>query len=56
MSRYLAVLEYGTFLTVNSYWDVLEASVGRVNVNRFRFIKLDVPFFRPLLHLVEGCL
>ena len=32
-------------LTINSYWDVFEASVGKVNMNWFRFIKLDVPFF-----------
>jgi hypothetical protein len=29
-------------MTVNSYWDVFEASVGKVDMNRFRFIKLDV--------------
>ena len=32
-------------LIVNSNWDVFKASVGKVNMNRFRFIKLDVPFF-----------
>ena len=32
-------------LTVNSKWDVFKASVGKVYMNRFRFIKLDVPFF-----------
>ena len=34
-------------LTVNSNRDVFKASVGKVNMNRFRFIKLDVPFFCP---------
>ena len=32
-------------LIVSSNWDVFKASVGKVNMNRFRFIKLDVPFF-----------
>ena len=43
-------------LTVNSNWDVFKASVGKGNMNRFRFIKLDVPFFVPFLYLVYGCL
>jgi hypothetical protein len=30
---------------INSYWNVFEASVGEVSTNRFRFIKLDMPFF-----------
>jgi hypothetical protein len=32
-------------LIVNSNWDVFKASDGKVNMNRFRFIKLDVQFF-----------
>jgi hypothetical protein len=34
---------------------MFEAYVGKVNMNRFRFIKLDVPFFCPFLYLVDDC-
>jgi len=44
------------FLNVNSYWNVFEASVGKVKMNRFRFIKLDVLFFPQFFFLVDGCL
>jgi len=44
-SKVFCCISIRYLLTVNSYWDVFEASVGKVNMNRFRFIKLDVPFF-----------
>jgi hypothetical protein len=44
-AKILSCVSIRYLLIVNSYWVVFEASVGKVNMNRFRFIKLDVPFF-----------
>jgi hypothetical protein len=44
-AKILSCVSIQYLLIVNSYWDVFEASVGKVNMNRFRFIKQDMPFF-----------
>jgi hypothetical protein len=44
-AKILSCVSIWYFLIINGYWDVFEASVGKVNMNQFRFIKPDMPFF-----------